>query len=648
MRGQDQLPQLPRISSEKPPSLPPIGAHSNPQNASGSETTLVSATGRASTSPQLPPLRFGRSTSSPEQEQKKLTPITEHSNSGYTNGRTSTGASGSLDPTALSREEQRPPVPEKQGSSILDVPLSTSPPPLRSPRLSSDQPPSSNSKAVNVAVTRPSFDSSRSDRNVWDQSSLTRPRGNSIGAVSAPSIQASRSSASENRSMLSENRPKSPSMSVLTSPHSIRSDAPDPQADRASILTSPHSPRLANAESVGGVSSPQFLGSPIVPQYPAVQLPVAQHLSAHPPAAHSLSSPISQEGSSIFDEAGALFYMQQLGGENSNDQSQARIPTTIPEQDDESSAYSHGSPTAYPSPGSGSRSPPVRQNTPMAVEPIATSTVSAINLPTPADRVSPTSRPGLGRKPSGAREQAMRSFNGEGISSSPPVTEEEEDSQSEDHSDSRHDQMDQPQVHRSISSDDPNLDALAALSYLDVAHENPTSAKVEPLNVRNKAPSPPPVIHEPEPQYKSSFAPSKQATERKAKVQAQQAAHHAATHKPGRANGNKRKSRIAGAWNESSDEEEEDEEEEEEEDDDDVDSDTDPSQVNKPMPPSGASLNPQRSVQGHAQPGGSNMDAPQVYAHARPPRTLPQPPGFQNYCKCIYIVTYTFLTCTSL
>jgi CCR4-NOT transcriptional complex subunit CAF120 len=429
--------------------------------------------------------------------------------------------------------------------------------------------------------------------------------------------------------MFSENRPESPSMSVLTSPHSIRGDAPDPQADHASILTSPHSPRLANAELLG-VSSPRFLGSSSVPQYPAVQLPVAQ-----PPIAQSS---VSQEGSNnIIDEAGAIYYMQQLRDGNSNDQSQAHMSTTIPEQDDESSAYSHGSPIAYPSPKSGSRSPPLRQTTPMIFEPNSASAVSAMNLPT-ADRISPTLRSGLGRKPSGAREQATRSFiDGERVSSSPTtVTEEEEDPQSDDHSDNP---MDQPQVLRSISSDDPNLDALAALSYLDTTIENPlTQANVEPLNVRSKAPSPPPavpVIHEPEPQYKSSFAPSKQATERKAKVQAQQAAHHAATHMPGRVNGNKRKSRIAGAWNESSDDDDDEEEEEEE---DDVDSDTDPSLADKPMPPAAPS-NPQRSIQGHSQPGGSNIDTPQGFPHARPPRSLPQPPGNQNYRKSICIVT---------
>ena len=630
IRGDNPLSPPSRRSSDKPPSLPPIGGDVNKTpNAPSTEVNLVAEPGRSLTGPQLPPLRFGRATSPPQHEQKKLTPITESSNSGYTNGRNSMGASGSFGAAAFSGQEpSSPPVPEKE-KSILDGPLSTSPPPLRSPHLPEDQParpPSSSGKIVNPTLRRSSEDSSRSDLN---QSGSIRPR-ESIGnvsvnapSVSAPSIRPSQSSASDTRTTHSETRPKSPSISILTSPHSVDLHV----SDRSSILTSPYSPRLANAvaESAGGLIAPRFWGTPNVPQLPE-QLPVAQHPNTQP------SSPQTQESDSIFGDAasGALFYMQQFGSGNSTDHS--RVPTTIAEQDDESSAYSHSSPTTYPSPSSGSKSPPLR---PMPfVDQASTSAVSAINLPTPADRVSLTSRSGLGRKPSGAREQAMRSFNNsEGISSSQPVTEEEEGSQSEDQVDSKQHQTDQPQVHRSMSSEDPNLDVLAALSYLDGSPTSPTTTKVGPLNVPKKVPSPPPVpptIQEPEPQYKSSFAPSKQAAERKAKVQAQQAAHHAATHKPGRANGNKRKSRIAGTWDESSDEEEE--EEEEDDDDDDVDSDTDPSLANKPTPPAPASLNAsQRSVQGHVQPGGSNTDG--VYPHVRPPRTLPQPPGNQNYRK---------------
>jgi CCR4-NOT transcriptional complex subunit CAF120 len=342
---------------------------------------------------------------------------------------------------------------------------------------------------------------------------------------------------------------------------------------------------------------------------------------------------------------------QQFEPEGNNSQGQTRrVPTTIAEQDDDSSSssshYNSSQPTTRhlgaPSPNSvkDSRSPPVRQSTPMAFVERSSSKTTSSNSATsiPADRLSPSSRPGLGRKPSGARAQTTRSYGGDGISSSHQLTEEEE-TQSEEHTDSTRNRMDQPQTRPSVSSEDPNLDALAALSYLDADDEKTPSPRqvkaTEPLNVRsaNKAPSPPPVpAQEPSSQFKSSFAPSKQAAERKAKAQAQQAAHHAAVHKPGRSNG-KRKSRVAGTWNESSDEDEEEEEEEEE--DDDVDSDGERlanKQANSSLGVA-SSNNSLQYRQNQAQLAEMNLDAPQAYSHLRPPRTLPQIPPNQNYSK---------------
>src|SRR6267154_2843758 len=69
--------------------------------------------------------------------------------------------------------------------------------------------------------------------------------------------------------------------------------------------------------------------------------------------------------------------------------------------------------------------------------------------------------------------------------------------------------------------------------------------------------------------YKSSFAPSKNAMQRKARTEAQQAAHEAATHRPGRGTAKaKNKPKRRGTWGDSSEEEDEEEEEDE-----DVDSD---------------------------------------------------------------------------
>ena len=121
--------------------------------------------------------------------------------------------------------------------------------------------------------------------------------------------------------------------------------------------------------------------------------------------------------------------------------------------------------------------------------------------------------------------------------------------------------------------DESAVDALAALTFLereDVTEYGPSktngvtstpSPPASPPRInepgQQQAPSPPPT------QYKSSFAPSKNAVERKARSQAQQAAHDAAVHKPGRPNGKPNANQAAArGWNESSDEEDEEDEDE--------------------------------------------------------------------------------------
>jgi CCR4-NOT transcriptional complex subunit CAF120 len=130
--------------------------------------------------------------------------------------------------------------------------------------------------------------------------------------------------------------------------------------------------------------------------------------------------------------------------------------------------------------------------------------------------------------------------------------------------------------------------------------------------------------------YKSSFAPSKNAMQRKARTEAQQAAHEAATHRPGRVTGKpKNKFKSVGTWGDSSEEEEDEEDEEDE----DVDSDGQPvaprddrsvsnyaasvhqrSRVPSPRGPS-----PLAGVAGVA-------DGPPTQPMSRPPRNLPPVP----------------------
>ncbi len=255
----------------------------------------------------------------------------------------------------------------------------------------------------------------------------------------------------------------------------------------------------------------------------------------------------------------------------------------------------------------------------------------AANSPVPSasDRASPISlRQGLGRKPSGARAPSSHKTSSQAPYSVGPVTEELSD------------QEDSMDLQTRGAVDDDELDALAALSYLQVEdHEVPPQPAPKPLAPKHAALTPPPPpSSDVSNQYKSSFAPSKQAAERKARAEAKEAAHHAAVHRPGRANGRKKKD---AGWNESSDEEEEDEDEEEE---DDADSDRDPSAPPTSIKPPAStdSHGPPhpRSMQGHSMQGHGDYES-QQFSNLRPARTLPQIPGRQGafHISCNRILT---------
>lgn len=704
MRGHEPSLSQPAMvsnqSTDRAPTLPPIGAQNNEQNntstTSGPQLPPLSFGG--SNSPQPPPSFAGSVSRQPPQEKKQLSAITERS-SFHTNGRTpSTDEDTNTqylqhDP---SHNETKPTqATPSYESPVFNRPLASSPVPA-SPPQSIDQASSQPSNA-DIGPVRRSFDAPNRlpPRFEANNTNTNRPfeRASSSGATNPGHVQLPLSLASEAQPYYSppepvpEPRPRTASVltsphsdtqsyhsppdlapgyepprrtaSVLTSPHSIASsDDPSPQhlsdraSDRASVLTSPHSPHriLQNRELPGRFAS----RVPTSPTQSQQTPPAAARVPSSPPASQS-----KEESNNIYNEAGALFYMQQIEPESNNSQGQQHhgVPTTITEQDDDSSSSSHydsSQPTTLHlgassrNSGKSSMSPPVRQSTPMAFVERSSPKASNSTTSIPADRLSPSSRPGLGRKPSGARAQATRSYGGDGISSSHQLTEEEE-TPSEGHTDRTRNHMAQVQAQPSTSSEDPNLDALAALSYLDADEEppSPRQVKVEPLNVRsaNKAPSPPPqVAQEATSQFKSSFAPSKQAAERKAKAQAQQAAHHAAVHKPGRSR-SKRKSKIAGAWNESSDEEEE---EEEDDDDDEVDSDGE-YMLNKQANISGiaSSNNTLQHRQNQAQFSEMNLDASQGYSHLRPPRTLPQIPTNQSNCTLNRIISRHTLTLVS-
>jgi len=192
--------------------------------------------------------------------------------------------------------------------------------------------------------------------------------------------------------------------------------------------------------------------------------------------------------------------------------------------------------------------------------------------PEPSGPSSNSSRAGLGRKPSGARgAPGSNNTNAERLDMNNSTT-----------TTTTTTGQNTTKMATGISSAD-ELGDMAAITYmnnLDAPHkeddedeeDGSPSVQVESPASAVPAVSPPaiqlPVDGADGPggavQYKSTFAPSKQAEQRRIKSQAQQAAHDAAVHRPGRSHG-KKKARQAGAWDASSEEEEEEEEEEEKE-----------------------------------------------------------------------------------
>jgi CCR4-NOT transcriptional complex subunit CAF120 len=380
--------------------------------------------------------------------------------------------------------------------------------------------------------------------------------------------------------------------------------------------------------------------------------PASMNVSSSPPKGPSssahISSPIlsttfqsSPVDESISNEAGALYFMQNNLGEG---ESQVTSPNSEPEDD---SSPDPKSTDATPGHHQSSIKQPVRQDTPMAFM----GNSSGGNLFAEPERsTSPNTRPALNRRPSGARgvlnslqhqinpEQRTEIAAGKEKAVAPSVEE-------------------TGSVSSNWQSEDANLNLLVANAqdYLDKAESSDVEAPNEEVpkaiapvvTVEPSQPSTPDENVNGGSQYKSSFAPSKQAVERKLKSQAQQVAHRVAVQTPGRSNGKKKaKEGDVGVWSMSSDDEEEEEEEEE-----DLDSDTEPAAggsriiaesaagssriiapplVPPPPPPPPPQLSPQaRSPQTYgvgvspvvSSPEGAGLSGP------KPIRHLPQIPG---------------------
>lgn len=514
-------------------------------------------------------------------------------------------------------------------------PLNTTSPPLNtaSPSLNTTSPPLNTTPTQPVAAALPSpYLSTTNNQGPQKSPSITSPAPSSASSLnpSSPSkttvMMRSRED-SITRSSFSSNRDRSQPMAFSAS----QSTTDDRPPSRTSILTSPHSitDRTSASDKRRSMETALPLASPYSPVLSRRDLP-----PIGPPPSKALPTAPSDD---LSNEAGALYYMSNIEAEpdRNTKKSATRVPTTIAEQDDTASSWSDHERPISPS-----------VTVPSSIEPVSPRPVF-VERPAssdPAARQSPTARSGLRRKPSGAREQGTGRSLKSGVSSSTKsLTEDTDSDESMDRS-----QVSPPQVKivQPLPSEDANLDVLAALSYLDVNDEPPPTSKT----VRNQKMSPPsspapsPSVPFTTPtaatiddkaasQFRSSFALSKQAVERKAKAQAQQIAHHAAVHKPGRLNG-KQKSRVGGGWNESSDEEEE--EEEDDDDDDEANSDSDDAPAsNKLKPPSS----------GHAS-SNTSLKPPQNSTHMshrneimtdyqgvqpRGPRNLPQVPNNRPY-----------------
>jgi CCR4-NOT transcriptional complex subunit CAF120 len=395
---------------------------------------------------------------------------------------------------------------------------------------------------------------------------------------------------------------------------------------------------------------------PTLPNLPSgSKKPANLNLRSQPPKSNTARSSPTEEPNDFINEAGALYYMQQsdpVASGSGTHLQQSMQPH--PDDDETSPDESDSQPNNKGSTSTKNadaklprrRSTAVTFNGTNAYAGIDTTATNVHSPPTvmasgtmPVDRLSPT-RSGLGRKPSGARAQSAttRPYNGAESISSQTLTETDES---------------MPSIRRRQASelayDDATGEAYAALTYLDrtdadIVTESstapPLNPKIEPLNVQHaerasgsSSQQPGPATGDAVP-YKSTFAPTNKAAERKLKAQAQQAAAHAATHRPGRANG-KRKMKDPDAW-ESSEEEEEEEDEEEDDDDDDMDSDG--------QKPQARGLQSVPSSSNHAVrlqiqtmqtgPNDYNQDVPPTPSHLRPARNLPQIPPTRDQSTC--------------
>ena len=604
-------------NSNAPPTFPSLSSTDEPATGMSQDGSI--------SRPRISSLGFGSSGS--DSQRRALTPIVEKDPnqppvSGATVTNLDNNASG---PQAQHEETKEPSLAQVSPPSTYPPTEATSVPvsPLHEPEIEKPSMSTSTGKPSPEVGAAPTSVSSSERPPVNDDDQVKDVCVSS--PTSAHSLQSSAASPPPLSSANSTNPPASvspihvpprtpsPRFSILTSPHSM-SESPRPNQSFAEV-----------AESLGS----QPLTSSTVHAVPLQQPKLSQD-------SVQTSTDSSQDGAQgIFDSAGALYFIHQMD-QGSLDAS----PQPALEMNDQ-----NGSLKSEISPFSQFVQPTIAPLRPKSASPPPRSASSGRSLPPldlphrkpPIQQLprTPTLDYGPERRPAGARAAPVSNRQEPASSAAQPPP---------PNGNIRQGNMSQ--------FDDPDADALAALTFLEQRDND------NELNAPAPAPKPstsspavlppslsregPPSIVEPEPPspesesasvYKSSFAPSKNAMQRKARSEAQQAAHDAATHRPGRGTAKaKKRPNTVGAWGDSSEEEEEEEEDEDE----DVDSDGQPVVLRDDRSVSNyaASLNQRSrlSTPRGPSPLPSGGDAPLPQPPPRPPRNLPPVPVLRGQC----------------
>lgn len=617
---------LPAPNPPNPQTLPSVASVLNNNISSAQMPGLTPDTGSPPSLPQLPPLTFSTpNTSIPNSVQPRqgLSSITERSNFTIHDRALSfiSPSTTNIPATEKNGQHQRQPTLDTKIQLAIPSAGNDAPSPSYSSEPSTPIPTTTPSRLIVETNTKIEIPSPLNTGSTLTPATNLQPHHSPTTTVS-----------------ILPNPHHSPTQSVFTNPHhgSDHSDSPSTINLNHSSLpplrdlnnNNINTPSSANSSSPiphsAGSSQAKSIGSPLRSSIDKVQ-DTSTSLTVN--STQPFSNGLLEKARTVTAKEGSV-NTQQSETPNEAQSLQAR------------SGVSMSPVTAVKSTGDDSKYSSAQRNgvmtTPMSwkspVIPLAGSRV--------VGRLSPT-RSVLGRKPSGARAQLTpRSYNrvGPDSFSSQTLTEEEEESMSE--------KLDQESLNKNSYDDE----ALAALTYLDMADSQDVSTSTPPTPPQHRSPIiTPPSAERPRFQlsdgppilpptsspdsvpYRSSFAPSSKVAERIMKAQAQQAAQEAAKHRPGRANGKKKGKATADTW-ESSDEEDD---EEEEDDDEEVDSDPEvpmrgpqSSSSQQGFSSSSSSRPAQSSQYGTSD---SNADGPP--SHLRPPRHLPPvPPGRPGKC----------------